>query len=257
LLRSGFGVKNPRIGQRTFLHPVVTSFAKFSDAIEPWAGAPQSVFSDEFLWPASAAVPGFKIETMPLLPMFAAGLAVFHGDVYKKTLGDLGHVQGSMALQRDGFEPQSPGGRVTLDRQGRPVLEYVPSRFQFEGFRRALLALAEMQFAAGASEVIPVHLAGLACRTMSEAKHTIGSLAMKPYALRIGSAHVMGGCGMSPDPSLGVADASGRVHGFSGLYVADGSLFPTSLGVNPQVTIYALALRLARGLLDSPAARPF
>lgn len=251
LLRSGLGEQNPNIGTRTFLHPVVTSFAKFAGPVNPWEGAPQSVHSDQFLWPgADQDVPGFKIETMPLLPMFAAGLAAFHGETYRRTLGDLAHVHGAMALQRDGFDDRSPGGQVTIDSLGRPQLGYEVTAYQFEGFRRALLALAEMQFAAGASEVIPVHLAAKPCRSMSELKTHLAQLPMVPHALRIGSAHVMGGCRLSPDPARGVTNLSGAVHGVSGLYVADGSLFPTSLGVNPQLTVYALARRLARGLLN-------
>ncbi|MET0855369.1 MAG: GMC family oxidoreductase, partial [Telluria sp.] len=58
----------------------------------------------------------------------------------------------------------------------------------------------------------------------------------------------MGGCGMSPDPRLGVTGPDGRYHGVRNLSVHDGSLFPTSIGANPQLTIYAVTARLADAL---------
>jgi choline dehydrogenase-like flavoprotein len=247
LLRSKVPDPYDLIGKRTFLHPVVTSFGKFDRAIDPFAGAPQSIYSDHFLWPSDeSGAPGFKIECMPLLPTFAAGLAVFSGDSYSSTLGDLAHVQGTMALQRDGFHEESPGGRVILDRQLQPILDYVPSAYQYRGFQSALLAAAELQFAAGARAVIPLHLEGTLAQTWKSAKTQIEQLPMRIHSLRLGSAHVMGGCAMSENPKLGVVNSLGRFHHFRNLMVCDGSVFPTSLGVNPQISIFAIALTFAR-----------
>lgn len=247
LLRSKVPDPHDLIGKRTFLHPVVTSFAKFDEPIEPFAGAPQSIYSDHFLWPAEEAFsPGFKMECMPLLPAFAAGLAVFSGAQYAATLGDLSHVQGSMALQRDGFHEDSPGGRVVLDGQLRAALQYTPSEYQYRGFRAALLALTELQFAAGARSVIPLHLEATLADGWLSAKRQVEHLPMRIHSLRLGSAHVMGGCPMSEDPKQGVVNSLGRFHHLRNLMVCDGSVFPTSLGVNPQISIFAIALTFAR-----------
>jgi choline dehydrogenase-like flavoprotein len=247
LLRSKAPDPYDLIGKRTFLHPVVTSFAKFDRPIDPFAGAPQSIYSDHFLWPANeSAAAGFKMECMPLLPTFAAGLAVFSGEKYSSTLGDLAHVQGTMALQRDGFHEESSGGRVVLDGQLQPILDYVPSAYQYRGFQAALLAATELQFAAGARAVIPLHLEGTLAQSWKAAKTQIERLPMRIHSLRIGSAHVMGGCPMSEDPKLGVVNSVGRFHHLRNLMVCDGSVFPTSLGVNPQISIFAIALTFAR-----------
>ena len=76
-----------------------------------------------------------------------------------------------------------------------------------------------------------------------EAEKGIAELDLRPLLTRVVSAHVMGGCAMGADPRGSVTDARGRVHALRNLVVADGSLFPTSLGANPQESIYALVLR--------------
>lgn len=65
--------------------------------------------------------------------------------------------------------------------------------------------------------------------------------------------HPLGGCPMADDPAAGVVDELGRVHGYPGLWVLDGSIVPTSLGVNPSKTIAALAERGAQGLVEELA----
>jgi choline dehydrogenase-like flavoprotein len=69
------------------------------------------------------------------------------------------------------------------------------------------------------------------------------------------SAHVMGGAPLGPDPRRAVVDPTGRHHQLANLHVLDGSLFPTSVGANPQLSIYALSARLADGIAASLARR--
>jgi choline dehydrogenase-like flavoprotein len=76
----------------------------------------------------------------------------------------------------------------------------------------------------------------------------IEALPMSPMAARVASAHVMGGCGMGPDPRSAVVDENGRHHHLANLSVHDGSIFPTSLGANPQLSIYGFAARASARL---------
>ena len=96
--------------------------------------------------------------------------------------------------------------------------------------------------------VMPVHGSGASYTSWSEARTGIGTLALKALALPVVSAHVMGGCPLGPDAKRAVADTDGRHHHLDNLYVFDGSLFPTSIGANPQVSIYGIVTRLASGL---------
>jgi len=120
--------------------------------------------------------------------------------------------------------------------------------YLWEGARRAFLAMAEIQFAAGAREVMPLHEGASPLASWAATKSAIGSLPMEALRARVVSAHVMGGCAMGSDPRVSVVDEAGRHHQLANVSVHDGSLFPTSLGANPQLTIYAVAARLSAGL---------
>ena len=81
-----------------------------------------------------------------------------------------------------------------------------------------------------------------------QARNAVAELHLKPLSTRVVSAHVMGGCAMSNDPRHGVVDTDGRHHQWPAVSVLDGSLFPTSIGANPQLSIYAMVARLASKL---------
>ena len=83
-----------------------------------------------------------------------------------------------------------------------------------------------------------------------EAKRLIDNLSLELYRTRLGSAHVMGGCAMGEDPQLAVTDSLGRHHQLANLSIHDGSLFPTSIGANPQLSIYGLTAKLASQLAE-------
>jgi choline dehydrogenase-like flavoprotein len=165
------------------------------------------------------------------------------------------HTHVLLALLRDGFHAESPGGRVTLRDDGSPLLDYPLNPFVMDGARRALLSMAELQFAAGAREVLPVHEMAQPYRSWPEARSAIGALPMKPLLTRVVSAHVMGGCGMAADDRRGVVRPDGVHWQLENLSVHDGSLFPTSIGANPQLSIYGLVNRLATGLAKRLSGR--
>ena len=74
---------------------------------------------------------------------------------------------------------------------------------------------------------------------------------LAPLVAPLFSAHVMGGCAMGPDPRSSVARLDGRHHHVENVYIFDGSLFPTSVGANPQLSIYAIVSKLASALAAS------
>ena len=108
--------------------------------------------------------------------------------------------------------------------------------------------MAELQFAAGATSVMPVHDEGDGYPSLGAARAAISAFDLRPRATTVVSAHVMGGCALGPDPRRAVVDETGRHHHLANLYVVDGSLFPTSIGANPQLSIYAIAAKLATGI---------
>jgi choline dehydrogenase-like flavoprotein len=217
--------------------------------VRGFEGAPQSVYSDHFLDSVPVDGPaGFKLEAPPLHPILAGITLPGFGAGHARWMRQFADLQVVIALIRDGFHPESPGGRVLLRADGTPQLDYPLGDFLWDGMRRAYLAMAEIQFAAGARTVMPLHEDGKPTASWREAKALIGQLPMAALRARVVSAHVMGGCAMGPDERRAVVDERGRHHRVRNLSVHDGSLFPTSIGANPQLSIYALAARLSTEL---------
>jgi choline dehydrogenase-like flavoprotein len=166
------------------------------------------------------------------------------------------HAQVLIALLRDGFHADSAGGQVLLRGDGSPALDYPLTDVLWQGMRRALLAMAEIQFAAGAMRVLPAHEQATGYDSWAQARTAIAALPLEPLLTRVVSAHVMGGCAMGADERSGVVDARGRHWQLENLSVHDGSVFPTSIGANPQLSIYALSARNASSLAVLLAGRP-
>ena len=255
-LRSNAPDPHSVLGRRTFLHPAIISAALMSEPVHADAGAPQSVYSDHFLETAPIDGPlGFKLEAPPIHPVILSTTMAGYGDQHARLMKEFANTHVLLALLRDGFHPESRGGRVVLRDDRWPVLDYPLNDVMFDGIRRAYLAMAEIQFASGARDVVPVHEDARPYRTWSEAKQAIDGLRLKPLSTRIVSAHVMGGCAMSGDARKGVVDTAGRHHQWPEVSVIDGSLFPTSIGANPQLSVYALASQLSTALASELGAR--
>jgi choline dehydrogenase-like flavoprotein len=249
LLRSALPDPYATVGIRTFLHPTVVSAALMPERVEGYAGAPQTIYSDHYLDEAPLDGPiGFKLEAPPVHPVLAAVTLPGHGVEHDAWMRRLPNLQVLIALLRDGFHPDSAGGRVRLASDGTPLLDYPLTPYLFDGVRRALAAMAEIQFAAGATSVMPVHDEGDGFATIAAARAAIAAFDLRPQATTMVSAHVMGGAAFGPDPRSSVVDLTGRHHHVDNLYVVDGSLFPTSIGANPQLSIYAVAALLASGI---------
>ena len=249
LLRSAAPDPHGLLGARTFLHPVVASRGVFRERIEGWQGAPQSVYSDHYLEAQAIDGPiGYKLEVAPLHPLLYSTTINGFGRAAAARLAEFPHSQATLALMRDGFHPQSPGGQVKLRSDGSPVLHYPINAYLMDGARRAFLSMAEIQFAAGAEQVVVGHEFAPAYANWGAAQAGIRELAMQPLSTRLFSAHVMGGCPMAADERNGVVQANGRHWQLNNLSVHDGSLFPTSIGANPQLSIYGLVNKLASQL---------
>lgn len=246
LLRSAAPDPHGRTGRRTYLHLVNFSSAHYDERIDPFYGAPQSIYSDQFQWHEGIDGPlGYKLEVPPLQPALAATLLGGFGQENAGRMARLPHTNVMLALMRDGFHPDCAEGRVELRSDGSPVLDYRMTDYSWDGIRRAFLSMAEIQFAAGARTVLPAHADARPTGSWHEARSMIENLDLTLYRTRLGSAHVMGGCAMGEDPRQAVTDSLGRHHQLENLSIHDGSLFPTSIGANPQLSIYALTAKLA------------
>jgi choline dehydrogenase-like flavoprotein len=251
LMRSHAPDPHGLLGKRTFLHPTLISAGIFAQPVEGYNGAPQTVYSDHFLQTQPIDGPlGFKLEAPPMHPLLLSTTMTGFGRQHAELMRQFPHMQGMLALLRDGFHHESAGGEVQLQ-GGAPVLDYRIGDFVWEGARRGLLAMAEIQFAAGARSVQPAHEMAGPYTSWARARQAIGALPFRPQVVRVASAHVMGGCAMAGDERLGVTAPDGRYRHLANVSVHDGSLFPTSIGANPQLSIYGITARLASGLARS------
>jgi choline dehydrogenase-like flavoprotein len=249
LLRSQAPDPHKVLGTRTFLHPVAITTAVMDHTVAAWAGAPQTIYSDHFLHTQPVDGPiGFKLEVAPLHPVFFGANLPGFGEKQADLLRQFPNANIMLALMRDGFHEQASGGKVELRSDGSPLLDYPLTDYLLEGARRAMLAMAQMQFEAGAKSVYPGHEMGVGSSTWAAAKAHIESLPMKPLLTKIGCAHVMGGCGLAADANRGVTRPDGVHWQLENLSLHEGSIFPTSIGANPQLSIYGNVNRLAQGL---------
>ena len=256
LLRSGAPDPHGRLGIRTFLHPVVMSSSIFDQKVEAWSGAPQSIYTDHFLQtqPVDGAM-GYKLEAPPLHPLIFASTVPGFGQGQHDLLKSFPHNHTLLALMRDGFHDEAPGGQVKLRGDGSAVLDYPLGDYVMQGARRALLSMMEIQFAAGARQVLPLHEMAVPYTSWAQAREAVLALPMKPRLVKIVSAHVMGGCGLAASARQGVTRPDGMHWQLGNLSIHDGSIFPTSIGANPQLSVYGAVNRLAQGLAKTLTGR--
>ena len=153
---------------------------------------------------------------------------------------DFGHI-GSIGVHLS----DSSSGRVGLGAEGSLRASYRLTRDDAGRLAYGIARAAEIHFAAGASEVYPniARVGVLRPQDLAEFEATT----FKPSELRLEAFHPMGTARIAADPAEGACAADGSVNGTRDLYVADASLFPTSVGVNPMMTIIAFSKQVARG----------
>ena len=236
LLRSGLD-QGP-VGKKTWLHPVVGMGAFYQERIEAFYGAPQSVASHHFARRSEGA--GFFIEAAPVHPMLASTAMPGFGPALRARMALLPNVCATISLMVDGFDAGEEGGTVTLRDGGGPKLDYPFTDRMYECFRAGMKAIARIHLQTGAKEIVSFHADPVTIRSEADLG-LIDGMAMGPNRVAVFTAHQMGGCRMGADPARSVVNPQLRHHTLANLFVVDGSVFPTSLGVNPMESIYGLA----------------
>ena len=168
---------------------------------------------------------------------------------------ELPHLHVALALLRDGFHPDSPGGTVSLDGSGAPVLDYPLDAVRL-GRRSARLPRdGRDPVRRGCKTVMPIHGAGAAFSNVAAARAAIDAFRARPARdTRCERPRDGRLPARTRTPTRAAVDTSGRYHHLANLHVFDGSLFPTSIGANPQLSIYGIVARLATGLADGALA---
>lgn len=240
LLRSGIDA-NGRTGMRTFLHPAVPGVGLHEERIEPFVGSPQYVHSDQFVDRGPDKM-GMLLEGAPAFPLLVGSHASSFGAEKQALMDDLPHLSITAALLHDGFDlsDYDEGAYVTLREGGLPRVDYKWTRRLSEGLREGIRNTLRCQLAGGAKQVMSSH--PRYARTEAEVDRLVEEAPFGPNQIPVFVAHVMGGCAMGTNERKSVVDSrTMRHHGFDDVFVVDGSVYPTSLTVNPQLSIYGLA----------------
>ena len=248
LLRSGFGRGLPRLGRGFTCHPAFIMVAEHSRPITNAVGHPKSFYLDQF-----AESDHFLLETCMYFPFTTAKAMVGFGEEHSRFMRAFPRLQMILVLACDQVDDHN---RVTVDGDGRPVVHYRFKPEAIHGLVQGAITSAKISFAAGAVRAhVPVAHSPTIERADAEHLDQIAKNPdFKPGKLSISSAHLQGGCAMGSGPEDSVTDSYGRVHGVPWLYVADSSLFPNSLEINPYLTIMALADRVAETIRQNTSA---
>lgn len=238
LRRQGIRDAGGHLGRHLTVHPATRVVALFDEIIDGWQGVPQSYYSDHL------HDRGIMLETIhgpisllgPTLPRF--------GPDYVDTI-DAARRLGSLGVMIS----DETQGVVRPGIGDAPLITYAMVDADVRKVIEGICAASEVLFAAGAREVYPPFSSVPVLRDRREVER-LRTARIPRDEFELMAFHPLGTCRMGRDERRGVVDPDGRVWGVKDLWIADGSIFPTSLGVNPQETIMAFATRIARKMLD-------
>ena len=242
LMRSRLPARSPALGKFITLHPALTLYGIMPRQVEGFRGYPKTFYTDEF-----AASHHYLIETAFYFPGVSAKNLPGFGVAHKRRMKEYSRFVSVIVLELD--EPQA-SNRVVV-KGGQPVLEYRLSDSSVTNLVHSVRSSAKVFFAGGAERVLtpaarePEIKAGTTAAEMEDAIHPRFFLrGREPVA----SAHPQGGCRMGRDMETSVVDSYGQVHGARNIFVCDASIFPTSVKVNPYLSVMAFADRTAEYL---------
>ncbi|MGD9734535.1 MAG: GMC family oxidoreductase N-terminal domain-containing protein [Solirubrobacterales bacterium] len=234
LQRSGLG--GGAVGRNLHIHPACWVGARYEEEVRGWDGVMQSYYVDQ--WEEQ----GILLEATFTPLAFGGAWLLGAGVDHQRAMLDFGHV-GSIGVHLS----DDSAGRVGLGAEGAIRASYKLTREDADRLAFGIARAAEVHFAAGASEVYPniprvgtLKPGGVAAFEATR---------LKPQELRLEAFHPMGTARIGA-PGEGACAADGSLHGTEALYVADASLFPTSVGVNPMMTVIAFAKQVSRGIAN-------
>jgi choline dehydrogenase-like flavoprotein len=249
LLRSALSDPDQRLGAGLHLHPGVAVAGLFDDTLEGWKGIPQSVECTEFLDFRPGSDKRIWITTAFAHPIGTAVMLPGFGAAHRQWMVQYPKLAALTAMVHD-----ETAGRVRVARNGRPRIEYQLGEGDRQQLESGIKACARLLFAGGARKVLVPRIPAL----VLESPAAIDGLpaVVRAHRVPLTSVHPMGGACFGDDPRRSVVDSTGEHHRVKGLFVCDGSLFPTSIGVPPQLSIYALARRTSAFIAKRFGATP-
>jgi choline dehydrogenase-like flavoprotein len=241
LQRSGVRSPSGQLGRNLVVHPGANVAALFDEPVRGWEGVHQAYQVHEF------RDDGVLMAAVNLPPGLVAGAIGLDREALGPVMARYDRMVTAGVLVDD-----TGRGRVHAV-GGRPVVRYDLAEDDARRIVAAVADLCRLLFAAGAT-AIHLPFAGLDPLTKQTQAEELREISIDRSRMAVSTVHLMGTARMGGDPVRAVCGPDGAVHDRAGLYVADASLLPTPLGLNPQETIMALATVVARGLIEGSAA---
>jgi choline dehydrogenase-like flavoprotein len=230
------------IGRGLHTHPNAKVVGLFEQRIDPWIGTHQAFHIHHFL--EQGVLIGYAAVPPGLLAAALPGI----GEENARWMSQYNHMLTAATLVEDQDE-----GRVVLGPDRQPYMLFDLSRRDLDTVHRGVALTAELLFAAGARRVL-LPFADLPILESPDQLRRIHERPPVADTVELMTVHIMGTARMATHPRRGATDQSGGLHDIEGLVVADASVLPSSIGVNPQETIMAVALRNADRWLDARGA---
>ncbi len=241
------GLRNKHIGANLHLHPVSNVCGVFDEEIRPWEGTMQAIYSDEHRFLTGNY--GVKYETTALQPVIATAVLPWRAPAqYRSVLQRLANTVGIGVLLRD-----KGSGTVTIDAQGHPVSHYALSEFDRLHLRHGFIAAARILEAAGSRMIFSPHAKWCGYEpgrngSLDSYTQAMDSAGWDAGRVALFSFHIMGSARLGSSPRTSATNPEGETWEARNLFVMDGSSFPNASGVNPMITIEAIAHRNASAL---------
>lgn len=252
LLRSDIG--GPAVGHNLRLHPSSVVGGAYGTDQEAWWGAPQAGLCDEFADTGEGF--GFLIETAQYAPgLIGSATPWISAADHKQRMEEFRFTANFISLTRD-----RGSGQVMVDANGEAMPLYsVTDPLDLENLKKGIEVQIRLHEAAGAHQIGPLAEGAPTWRRGDDLEAFIAGVKRIPFragGYKLFSAHQLGSCRMGDDPQTSVAGPWGELHDTKGVWIGDGSAFPTSSGTNPMVSIMALAHRTAEAIAgDAGSAR--
>jgi choline dehydrogenase-like flavoprotein len=240
------GLTNPHVGGNLHLHPATVIFSIFDDPIRTWEGAPMTRVSKKYNNLDGKGY-GFILEVAPAHPALTASTLPWRSTRnHQYLLNNMEYMGNVLCIVRD-FH----GGRVEVDKQGQPILNYRIHPFDRAHLQKGIIEALRVHQAAGAKEIYSPHNTEM--RFVNDGKSSfddylkaVEQRGLEPNDFPLFSAHQMSSCRIGGNASLGAIKPNAETYEIKRLFVADASALPTATGVNPMLSIIGMVHYLSQ-----------
>lgn len=247
LLRSGLANDSGEVGRNLHLHPAVIATGFFEEEIDSYRGIPQSYYIDEFINLEEDPHSGYVLMPITTFPILTAATLPGFGRKHYAHMREYGRSAGLLVLLHD----QSSGRVESGDSLSKPRISYKLGESDARQIAQGLVHCAEVLFTAGARRVLIPYWPEPLMLGRGDDLSIITARGVRQGGIAMTSVHPQSTCRMGANPETSVLNAWGASHTVPGLFVADMSTFPTSIGAPPQITTAMFADRTARYILEN------